>query len=73
MIRNLRLPIQCGTTTCHDGERFCRHVLTTHYGTRWVCGLFRRDDEQVELRDQHGGVEGSLQRCRECLAAEETP
>lgn len=60
------LPVICGETTCFDKstQTMCRFVLVTHFGTKWVCGVYR---------DEFGGhkelpeMSDLLQRLPECL------
>lgn len=76
--RTLQLQIDCGEKTCASAPgKFCQWCLTTRFGTRWICGLFR--DEQsnpVRLRsaqrwsDDGWKDDGWLQRCQQCLETE---
>lgn len=72
MKRTLTIAIDSGETTCASKPgKFCSHVMTRRLGSEWICGLFRGDDgREVVLRDENGSVEGFLQRCPQCLAAE---
>lgn len=66
--RCLVIVTNCGETTCaSEPGKFCRHVRTSHCGTRWVCGLFWDEDGPKELPEK----DGWLARLPECLAAEE--
>lgn len=67
--RTLAISINCDAETCFDPARkkLCAQVLTSHFGTRWVCGLFRDSEgEQVTLVDK----DGWLQRCALCIGSE---
>jgi hypothetical protein len=67
--RTIAISINCDAETCYDSKRkkLCSQVLTSHFGTRWVCGIFRDSEgEQVALVDR----EGWLQRCSSCIGAE---
>ena len=69
--RTLNIVIDCGEKTCASAPGvFCGRLLTTRMGTKWVCGAFL--DEQcnnIELHEDH--EYGWLQRCDQCLEAEE--
>lgn len=62
--RHLRLPIRAGDNTC-AGEpgKFCRYVLTSHFGRKFTCQIFRPD----QLLREKGGW---LQRWPECVRSE---
>lgn len=66
--RTLNVVIDCGELTCaREPGEFCDQARTTHFGTRWVCGLF----DHAELSDlEDGPKKGWLGRCKQCLAAE---
>lgn len=70
--RILNIVIDCGEKTCaSEPGMFCNRLLTTHFGTRWVCGAFLDAQcNNVELHADKNG-EGWLQRCDQCLEAEE--
>lgn len=64
--------VECGEKTCaSEPGKFCRFVLTSHFGQQWHCGLFteidRRDSVQFRLLKEEGGW---LMRHAACLAAE---
>ena len=68
MRRTLTLVIECGATTCASTPGvFCKQMGMRKFGQVPVCMLFHdgdvRDIELVEL-------DGWVQRCPECLAAE---
>lgn len=65
MKRPLQIVIESGETTCaSEPGRFCPWVRTTHFGQRFLCGLF--DGKSLGENDN-----GWLRRLPECLAAEE--
>lgn len=69
MDRRVSLHIECGELRCYSPEhaRLCRHVLTTHFGSRWVCGIFRNaESEPMPLKEESGW----LMRCDKCREAE---
>ena len=69
--RTLNIVIDCGEKTCaSEPGVFCPRLLTTHFGTRWVCGaFFDKECKQVVLHEDHES--GWLQRCDQCLKAEQ--
>lgn len=67
MRRTLEIEIDCGDSVCYNGERLCKYVYTSHFGTRWHCYLFG-DPERPLLE----GEDGMLLRCDECLQTELT-
>jgi hypothetical protein len=61
--RKLTIAIESGDRTCASKPgKFCPWVRTTHFGSRYHCGLFGKvlDD----------GDDGWLQRLPECLDVE---
>jgi len=69
--RTLNIVIDCGEKTCaSEPGVFCQRLLTTHFGTRWVCGaFFDKECSPVVLHEDH--EDGWLQRCDQCLEAEQ--
>jgi hypothetical protein len=64
----LRLPIICGDTTCFNKElqRMCKHVETSHFGTKYHCHLFNTEYELKESNKED--LEHSmLLRWKECI------
>ena len=67
MTRHLKIAVESGPTTCAVSlGKFCKYVITSHWGTVFFCSLFFDGRAFVELRD----VDGWLQRCPACLEAE---
>jgi len=72
MLRQLKFEIKCGATTCASKPgKFCKYVGTTRFGTTYICMLFKDieyDYKSIILKeDRHGW----LQRCPQCLEAEQ--
>lgn len=69
MFKFLKTIIECDEDTCFctSTQRMCPQVLTTHFGTRWVCGHFRNKDcEPTELKTIDNNPDGMLQRLKVC-------
>jgi hypothetical protein len=69
MKRKLQIVIDSGDKTCASQRgKFCPMLRVTHFGTRFVCGLFGNE----ELKDDKGvpSGDGWLQRSSECLDLE---
>lgn len=63
----IRIQVSSHPTACLLGG--CQWWLTSHFGSRYHCGIFQLRGE--ELRDEQGVLSGAgiLQRLPECKAA----
>jgi hypothetical protein len=64
MTRYVRVPIEAEERECGD----CQY-RTTYNGARYYCRAFRLDDDNCSMTKLET-VDGRLQRCTTCLAAE---
>ena len=66
-MRTLKINVRCGEKTCAEAPgRFCRFFGARIDGSQPGCALFG-----APLFDENGGVEGWIQRCFDCLEADE--
>lgn len=59
-MKTIQLTVICGDDTCYSFEqkKMCRFVRTTHFGTRYHCGVYF---DLLEDNDKD-----CLLRCRQC-------
>jgi len=69
MKRRLIFEIDVTDTACSSPNGLCKQMWTSGGGTRFLCRVFG----DKELCDQYGepSGEGTLQRLKECIAAED--
>lgn len=69
MLKILKTIIECDEDTCFctSTQRMCPQVLTTHFGTRWVCGHFRdKECNYMQLSTEDDSPGAMLQRLKIC-------
>ena len=67
MKRKLTMFIDAGEKTCaSEPGKFCPHMRTSRFGTRWNCDLFGGK----ELTTEEPTGTGWLKRLHECVASE---
>lgn len=73
-MRKVALSIIDNPTGCinvsPDGQPiFCPQLRTSHFGSRYICAVFRTDQEVLDQYGVPSGT-GKLQRWPECIASE---
>jgi len=74
-MKTLKISIDCGETTCASTPGvFCKFFGTRKFGSVSLCNLFtnpnpgyKESESSMPLEDKNGWV----QRCKQCLEAEE--